>query len=148
VIFRDVEERRGAGRELAGLRRQNEALREELRSLYGFEEIVGGSRALRDVFEQLELVATTDASVLIFGESGTGKELVARAIHALSARRDHPMVKVNCAALSAGLVESELFGHERGAFTGAGERRIGRFELADGARSSSTKWARSPSRCR
>ncbi len=132
VIFRDVEERRGASRDLARLRRQNEALREELRSLYRFEEIVGESRALRDVFEQIELVATTDASVLIRGESGTGKELVARAIHALSARRDHPMVKVNCAALSAGLVESELFGHERGAFTGAGERRIGRFELADG----------------
>ena len=132
VIFRDVEERRGASRDLALLRRQNEVLREELRSLYQFEEIIGRSRALRDVFEQVELVAATDASVLIRGESGTGKELVARAIHTLSARSDQPMVKVNCAALSAGLVESELFGHEKGAFTGAGERRIGRFELADG----------------
>jgi len=132
MIFRDVEERRSASRDLTKLRRQNEALREELRSLYRFDEIVGESRALRDVLEQVELVATTDASVLIRGESGTGKELVARAIHTLSARSDHPMVKVNCAALSAGLVESELFGHEKGAFTGAGERRIGRFELADG----------------
>ncbi len=132
VIFRDCEERRHASRELATLRRQNETLREELRSVYAFDEVVGTSPALRDVLGQVELVAATNASVLIRGESGTGKELVARAIHALSPRRDHPMVKVNCAVLSAGLVESELFGHEKGAFTGATERRIGRFEVADG----------------
>ena len=131
-IVRDCEERRGASRELDALRRQNETLREELRSLYAFDAIVGGSSALRDVLEQVERVATTDASVLIRGESGTGKELIARAIHSLSARREHPMIRVNCAALSGGLVESELFGHEKGAFTGASERRIGRFELADG----------------
>ncbi len=132
VIFRDVEERRGAGRELLELQRRNDYLQEELRSVYNFEEIVGRSPALARVFAAVERVAGTDASVLIFGETGTGKELVARAIHARSPRKDRPLVKVNCAALSPGLVESELFGHEKGAFTGATERRIGRFELADG----------------
>jgi len=132
VIFRDVEERRGAGLELVEVQRHNEYLQEELRSVYNFKEIVGRSPALARVFAGIERVAGTDASVLICGETGTGKELIARAIHARSPRKDRPLVKVNCAALSPGLVESELFGHEKGAFTGATERRIGRFELADG----------------
>jgi len=132
IIFRDVEERQGAERELASLRDQNAYLREELEAVYPFEEIVGRSPALRKLLADVDRVAATDASVLIHGETGTGKELVARALHARSARRERPLVKVNCAALAPGLVESELFGHEKGAFTGASERRIGRFELADG----------------
>jgi len=95
-----------------------------------FEEIVGESPLLRAVLKQVETVAPTDSAVLIQGETGTGKELIARAIHNLSPRRDHTFVKVNCAAIPAGLLESELFGHERGAFTGAIAQRIGRFELA------------------
>src|SRR5262249_46816635 len=107
-------------------------LREEIQSEYNFEEIVGASPALRDVLDRVKRVAQADSTVLILGETGTGKELVARAIHHLSARRSQPLVKVNCGAISAGLVESELFGHEKGAFTGAQERRLGRFELANG----------------
>jgi transcriptional regulator with GAF, ATPase, and Fis domain len=114
------------------LERQNAYLREEIQSVHNFEEVIGTSATLRRVLEQVDLVAATDSSVLICGETGTGKELVARAIHAKSIRRDRPLVKVNCAALPAGLVESELFGHEKGAFTGATERRTGRFELAHG----------------
>ncbi len=95
------------------------------------EEIVGGSPALREVLRQLEVVAPTDATILIQGETGTGKELIARAIHGLSARRDRPFIKLNCAAIPSDLLESELFGHERGAFTGAVIRKPGRFELAD-----------------
>ncbi|HVP28727.1 MAG TPA: sigma 54-interacting transcriptional regulator [Myxococcota bacterium] len=132
VIFRDVEERRDAERELSALRDQNAYLREELESVYPFEEIVGRSPLVRKLLADVDRVAATDASVLIQGETGTGKELVARAVHAHSARRDRALVKVNCAALAPGLVESELFGHEKGAFTGASERRIGRFELASG----------------
>ncbi|MGH9679653.1 MAG: sigma-54 interaction domain-containing protein, partial [Candidatus Acidiferrales bacterium] len=97
-----------------------------------FDEIVGESPALRAVLKQVETVAPTNSTVLIQGETGTGKELVARAIHNLSARREHTFVKVNCAAIPAGLLESELFGHERGAFTGAIAQRLGRFELAGG----------------
>lgn len=96
-----------------------------------FPEIVGCSPALRHIFEQIEVVAPTTATVLIEGETGTGKELVARAIHRLSASETQPFVKVNCAAIPAGLLESELFGHERGAFTGAVTRKIGRFEFAN-----------------
>jgi formate hydrogenlyase transcriptional activator len=96
------------------------------------DEVVGSSAALRDVLRQVEVVAPTDSAVLITGETGTGKELVARAVHRLSARRDRTFVKLNCAAIPTGLLESELFGHEKGAFTGAVERRTGRFELADG----------------
>ncbi|HYB98727.1 MAG TPA: sigma 54-interacting transcriptional regulator [Candidatus Limnocylindrales bacterium] len=132
VIFRDVEERRRVSRQMLDLRRQNDYLREELGWIYNVEEIVGRSAAVRNVVEQIERVAPTDSTVLLRGESGTGKELFARAVHARSRRSGRPLVKVNCAALSPGLVEAELFGHEKGAFTGAGERRIGRFELAQG----------------
>ena len=116
----------------ARLEKENVYLREEIRTEHNFEEIVGSSPALLAVLGKLEQVASTDTTVLISGETGTGKELIARAIHGLSPRRSRPLVKVNCAAISAGLVESELFGHVKGAFTGAIERRIGRFELADG----------------
>lgn len=111
---------------------ENIYLQEEIKTEYDFEEIVGQSASLRRVLRNVKQVADTDATVLIHGETGTGKELIARAIHNLSVRRDRPLVKVNCGAISAGLVESELFGHEKGAFTGAVQRRIGRFELADG----------------
>src|SRR5499427_2548190 len=94
--------------------------------------IIGQSAALQSVLAQLELVAPTDATVLLQGETGTGKELLARALHHLSARRTHPLVTLNCAALPSGLLESELFGHEKGAFTGALTQRLGRFELAHG----------------
>ena len=96
-----------------------------------FEEIIGDSPALEQVLEQVELVAPTDATVLILGETGTGKELIARAIHNASARRGRPFIKLNCAAIPLDLLESELFGHEKGAFTGAIAQRIGRFEAAD-----------------
>ena len=105
-------------------------LEDEIRSEMNFEEIVGESPLLRAVLNQVETVAPTDSTVLIQGETGTGKELIARAIHNLSSRREHTFVKVNCAAIPAGLLESELFGHERGAFTGAIVQRTGRFELA------------------
>ncbi|HEY7183742.1 MAG TPA: sigma 54-interacting transcriptional regulator, partial [Blastocatellia bacterium] len=105
-------------------------LEEEIRTEYNFEEIIGGSPALKRVLQDVETVARTDSNVLIYGETGTGKELLARAIHNLSLRRERTLVKVNCAAIPTGLLESEMFGHERGAFTGAIERRIGRFELA------------------
>jgi formate hydrogenlyase transcriptional activator len=106
-------------------------LEDEIRSDHLFENIVGRSPALRRVLREIETVAPTDSTVLITGETGSGKELVARAIHQLSARRDHAFVKLNCAAIPTGLLESELFGHEKGAFTGAIAQRIGRFELAN-----------------
>jgi formate hydrogenlyase transcriptional activator len=105
-------------------------LQEEIRTTHHFDAILGKSAALKEVLQQVEVVAPTNATVLILGETGTGKELMARAIHALSARRDHTLVTVNCAAIPSGLLESELFGHEKGAFTGAIARKIGRFELA------------------
>ena len=104
----------------------------ELRSKTSFSEIVGQSVALREVFKKVEIVAPTDSTVLIYGETGTGKELIARAIHHLSRRSSAPFVKINCAAIPTGLLESELFGHEKGAFTSAIAQRVGRFELADG----------------
>jgi len=116
----------------AKLEKENVYLQEEIRTDHNFEEIVGNSPALLAVLQKVEQVAPTDSTVLIYGETGTGKELIARAIHNRSARKDRPLVKVNCSAISAGLVESELFGHVKGAFTGALDRRIGRFELADG----------------
>jgi formate hydrogenlyase transcriptional activator len=106
-------------------------LEDEIRSELRFEEIVGRSEALRRVLEQIETVAPTDSTVLIYGETGTGKELIARAVHNLSARKPGPFVKLNCAAIPTGLLESEMFGHEKGAFTGAIAQRIGRFELAN-----------------
>ncbi len=105
-------------------------LEEEIRAEHDFEDIIGGSIALRSVLEQVETVAPTDSTVLICGETGTGKELIARAIHERSARNNRTFVKINCAAIPLGLLESELFGHEKGAFTGAISRKIGRFELA------------------
>jgi formate hydrogenlyase transcriptional activator len=116
----------------ARLEKENIYLREEIRTEHNFEEIVGNSPALLAVLRAVEQVAPTDSTVLIHGETGTGKELIARAIHNRSARKDRALVSVNCSAISAGLVESELFGHLKGAFTGAIERRIGRFELANG----------------
>jgi len=115
------------------LEAENIYLQEEIRRTHNVDEIVGDSNAIKYVLFKIEQVAQTDTSVLILGETGTGKELVARAIHSQSRRKDRPLVKVNCAALSASLIESELFGHEKGAFTGASARKIGRFELADGA---------------
>ena len=115
------------------LQEENIYLKEEIKLEQNFSEIVGRSDAVRYVLHKIEQVAPTDSTVLITGETGTGKELVARAIHGGSLRRDRPLLKVNCAALSPGLIESELFGHEKGAFTGAAGRKIGRFELADGA---------------
>jgi formate hydrogenlyase transcriptional activator len=106
-------------------------LQDELRTEYNFDEIVGESPSLKRVLKQVETVAPTNATVLILGETGTGKELVARAIHNLSSRRERTFVKLNCAAIPSGLLESELFGHERGAFTGAITQKIGRLELAD-----------------
>jgi transcriptional regulator with GAF, ATPase, and Fis domain len=110
---------------------ENEYLQEEIRTERGFEEIVGQSPTLRSVLRKVKQVAPVETTVLLTGETGTGKELIARAIHALSPRKDRPMIKVNCGAIPQGVVESELFGHEKGAFTGALQRRIGRFELAD-----------------
>ena len=114
------------------LEAENIYLQEEIRTEHNFTEIVGDSPAIRKVFANVERVARTDSTVLITGETGTGKELVARAIHQLSNRKDSALIKVNCAALPSGLIESELFGHEKGAFTGALSRKKGRFEVADG----------------
>ena len=111
---------------------ENVYLQEEIKTEHNFEEIIGQSAPVRQLLRQVEQVAPTEASVLILGETGTGKELLARAVHDRSQRKDRPLVKVNCGSIPAGLVESELFGHEKGAFTGATQRRIGRFELADG----------------
>jgi len=108
-------------------------LREEIETEYDFHKMIGQSEALKTVFQKISQVGPTDVSVLVYGETGTGKELIARAIHAASQRKDRPMVKVNCAALPANLIESELFGHEKGAFTSAQSKQIGRFELADGS---------------
>jgi formate hydrogenlyase transcriptional activator len=116
----------------ARLEKENVYLQEEIRTEHNFEEIIGDSPSLRTLLRRVDQVAPTDSTVLIYGETGTGKELIARAIHDRSNRKNRPLVKVNCSAISAGLVESELFGHVKGAFTGAFERRIGRFELADG----------------
>jgi PAS domain S-box-containing protein len=128
----DITERVLMEQEQARLKAQNTYLQEEIKSVHNFDEIVGASRGLLKVLEHVQRVAPTDATVLILGESGTGKELIARAVHSASNRADKPFIKINCAALPAGLVESELFGHERGAFSGALQRRLGRFELAHG----------------
>ena len=113
------------------LEAENDYLQEEIKKEHNFEEIISSSAAFERVLQQVTQVAVTHSTVLLLGETGTGKELLARAVHSASPRRDRPLVKVNCAALPANLIESELFGHEKGAFTGALSRRIGRFELAD-----------------
>jgi transcriptional regulator with GAF, ATPase, and Fis domain len=131
-MFTDITERVLMEQEKARLEAQNTYLQEEIRSEHNFDEIVGSSPALMEVLRQVEQIARIDSTVLILGETGTGKELVARAIHDRSPRKGRPLVKVNCGAISAGLVESELFGHVKGAFTGAISNRDGRFKLADG----------------
>ncbi len=118
--------------EQARLRTENILLREEWSRRYGFPRIIGESDAIKRAVEAVQRVSQTEANVLLLGESGTGKELFARAVHHLSPRRERTMVAVNCAAIPETLIENELFGHERGAFTGAGERRQGKFELASG----------------
>ena len=115
------------------LQQQNVYLQQEVKLLHGHTRLVGQSRALKRVLAQVEQVAPTGSTVLLLGETGTGKELIASAIHELSPRRDHPMVRVNCSAIPASLIESELFGREKGAFTGALSKKIGRFELANGS---------------
>lgn len=132
TMFIDITERVLMEQEQARLQAQNQYLQEELKLNNNFEEIISKSKNFHKVLMQIEQVATTDATVLILGESGTGKELIARALHNISNRSKRPLVKVNCATLPANLIESELFGHEKGAFTGAFEKKIGRFELADG----------------
>ncbi|MBV1931694.1 MAG: sigma 54-interacting transcriptional regulator [Porticoccaceae bacterium] len=143
VVFRDISERKrneealqAAHLELARMKErleeENTYLQEEFSSKHNFEEIVGQSCAITQVLSQVELVAPTYANVMITGESGTGKELIARAIHERSDRNERPLIKVNCAAIPHELFESEFFGHQKGAFTGAIRDRVGRFELADG----------------
>jgi len=149
VIFKDITQRKKSERELkevnanlqsalsevvllkSKLEEENKYLQQEIKLTSNFEEIISQSRKFKQVLKQVEQVADTDATVLITGESGTGKELIARAVHNLSSRQSRALVKVNCAALPSNLIESELFGHERGAFTGALSKRIGRFELAN-----------------
>ena len=132
LILRNVNERLEAEQKIRSLTVETEYLREEISSLVGADEIIGGSEALRKVLADVKEVAVTDATVLILGETGTGKELIAHAIHRSSRRRDRPLIKVNCATMPATLIESELFGHEQGAFTGATKKREGRFALAHG----------------
>jgi PAS domain S-box-containing protein len=129
VASTDIEDRKRAEQKL---QQENVALREEIDKASMFEEIVGTSRSLKAVLSRIAKVAPTDSTVLITGETGTGKELIARAVHKRSRRSARPFVSVNCAALPPTLVSSELFGHEKGAFTGATQRRLGRFEMADG----------------
>ncbi|HEX6848567.1 MAG TPA: sigma 54-interacting transcriptional regulator, partial [Chitinophagaceae bacterium] len=132
TMFIDITEQVLLEQEKQRLQAQNQYLQEEIKLTYNFEEIVSKSNKFQKVLRQIEQVAATDATVLILGESGTGKELIARAIHNISNRSKKPLVKVNCATLPANLMESELFGHEKGAFTGALDKKIGRFELANG----------------
>jgi len=132
LILRNVNERLEAEQKIRSLTIEAEFLKEELHELQHFGEILGNSPALMRVIRDIQQVADTEATVLITGETGTGKEVIARAIHANSRRRDHPFIKVNCAAIPATLIESEFFGHEQGAFTGATKKREGRFSLADG----------------
>ena len=142
VVFSDISERKLSEQKLKQahseieqlknrLQAENNYLQEQVNLNHNFEEILGQSETLKTVLHQVEQVAPTETSVLILGETGTGKELIARALHNLSLRKERPLVKVNCAALPGNLIESELFGHEKGSFTGATSRRIGRFELAD-----------------
>jgi len=132
MILRDIEARQQAEAAFNRLHGLNLYLRDEIQAEHDFEEMIGASMALRTVLQDVEAVAGTQASVLITGETGAGKELIARAIHNRSTRQAKPLIKLNCAAIPANLAESELFGHEKGAFTGALTRKIGRFELANG----------------
>ena len=132
TMFLDITDKIMMEQEQAILQAQNQYLQDEIKLNNNFEEIVSKSKKFHKVLQQIEQVARTDATVLILGESGTGKELLARAVHNISKRNKRPLIKINCATLPANLIESELFGHERGAFTGAMDRKIGRFELADG----------------
>jgi PAS domain S-box-containing protein len=132
VILRDVNERQRTQAELERLQSLNGMLIEEMLRQSGFEGLIGQSPAMQEVLQAVATVASSDATVVVHGETGTGKEMVAHAIHHLSGRRERQLVKMNCAALPADLVESELFGHEKGAFTGAVNERKGRFELANG----------------
>ena len=142
VVFRDISERLNTETKLtqalnelqqlkSRLEQQNEYLQEEISQENQYHEIVGNSSSIREIIEKIKVVAVTDANVMIYGESGTGKELIARAIHQSSHRQQHPLIRVNCAAIPAELFESEFFGHVKGAFTGAIRDRAGRFELAD-----------------
>jgi PAS domain S-box-containing protein len=142
VVFRDITERLNTEKQLthaleelqdlkSRLEQQNEYLQEEILQENQYHEIVGNSPAILKIIEKIKVVASTDANVMIYGESGTGKELIARAIHQSSHRKQHPLIRVNCAAIPSELFESEFFGHVKGAFTGAVRDRAGRFELAD-----------------
>jgi PAS domain S-box-containing protein len=133
LILRNVNDRLEAERKIQTLTVQTEYLQEEIKELYNSDEILGRSQSLAAVLQDVRQVAPTSATVLILGETGVGKELLARAIHSASPRRDRPLIKVNCAAIPANLIESEFFGHEKGAFTGATRKREGRFSLADGS---------------
>jgi len=132
LILRNVNERYIAEKTIASLKGETHLLRDQLQTIYDHGHIIGGSKPFRRVLELVAEVAPTDSTVLLYGETGTGKELIARAIHASSSRKDRPMITVNCAAIPESLMESEFFGHEKGAFTGATQRREGRFTLADG----------------
>ncbi len=132
LILRNVNERIQAEEKIRSLTVEAEYLKEELKTLLNLDEIIGQSKPMLRVLQDVAQVADTDSTVLILGETGTGKELIARAIHSASRRRDKPFIKVNCAAIPATLMESEFFGHEQGAFTGATKKREGRFSLADG----------------
>ena len=131
TMFVDITEQVLMEQEKARLEAQNVYLQEEIKGGHNFEELIGSSTTLKKILRNVERVSPTDSTVLITGETGTGKELIARAIHNLSPRKDRPLVKVNCAAIPSGLIESELFGHEKGAFTGALTKKMGRFEVAD-----------------
>lgn len=132
TMFIDITEQVLMEKEQTRLQAQNQYLQDEIKLSHNYNEIVSKSHVFRTVLKKVEQVAATDATVLILGDSGTGKELLCRAIHSTSKRGNRPLVKINCAALPANLIESELFGHEKGAFTGAFAQKIGRFELADG----------------
>ena len=132
LILRNVNDRLEAERKINTLIDEAQYLQEEIKELQNFDEIIGNSKAIKKVLNEIKQVAGTDASVLVTGETGPGKELVARAIHAESKRKNKPLLKVNCAAISPALMESEFFGHEKGAFTGATSKREGRFSLANG----------------
>jgi PAS domain S-box-containing protein len=132
LIVRDINERYESQKRIESLREETDYLRDQIQALYDWGQIVGNSEEFRKTLQLVTEVAPTDATVLISGETGTGKELIARAIHAASLRKDRPLIVVNCAAIPETLIESEFFGHAKGAFTGATQRREGRFALADG----------------